>query len=263
MNRTWRIIAIAALSSAILAGILLALPNSGQAAPPVSINSCTTISTRGHYQIVADLTSSGDCITITASHVKLDLNGHTITGPSAASSASGILLVAINNVDIEGPGLITNFGVAINFEGADSSEVKDVTTTGNLFGFAVNRDFVTPNLNDFSNKNVFRGNTSTGNTVTGFTLNGADNNHLINNVASNNGTGIFIEDGTENQLKENTANGNSVHGIHIAGGSTKNSVRGNTAQTNTSFDLREDNTNCDNNVWMNNVFNTANQACIQ
>jgi parallel beta-helix repeat protein len=266
MNTTSRIIAVTALSSALLAGFLLALPSTGQAAAPVSISSCTTISTRGHYELVADLTSSGTCIKITASHVKLKLNGHTITGPSAATvDSSGIQLVAISHVDIEGPGVITNFGIAVDFEGADFSEVKDVTSTGNLFGFVLNRDFVTPNLNNFSEKNLFRGNTSTGNTIAGFTLNGATNNHLINNVASNNtGNGIFIEAGTENQLKENTANGNGVSGIVIADGSTGNSVRGNTAQSNSSaVDLADDNPNCDNNVWLNNVFNTANQTCIQ
>jgi len=265
MNRTWRIIAITALTSALLAGFLLGLPSTSQAAPPVSINSCTTISTHGHYELVADLTSSGTCIKITASHVKLKLNGHTITGPSAATvNSSGIQLVAISHVDIEGPGVITNFGIAVDFEGADFSEVKDVTASGNLFGFNFNRDFVTPNLDDFSNKNVFRGNTSTGNTIAGFTLNGASNNHLINNVGSNNtGNGIFIENGTENQLKENTTNGNGVAGIAIAVDSTGNSVRGNTAQSNSFVDLSDDNPSCDNNVWMSNVFNTSSQACIQ
>jgi len=265
MNRTSRIIAVTALGSAILAGLLFALPSTGQAAPPASINSCTTISTRGSYELVADLTSSGTCIKITASHVKLKLNGHTITGPSAATvDSSGIQLVAVSHVDIEGPGVITNFGIAVDFEGADRSEVKDVTATGNLFGLNLNRDFVTPNLDDFSNKNVFRGNTSTGNTIAGFTLNGASDNHLINNVASNNnGNGIFIENGTENQLKENTANGNAVAGIAIAAGSTDNGVRGNTAQSNSFVDLADDNPNCDNNVWTNNVFNTASKTCIQ
>jgi len=80
---------------------------------------------------------------------------------------------------------------------------------------------------------------------------------------NNNGNGIFIENGTENQLKENTANGNAVAGIAIAAGSTDNGVRGNTAQSNSFVDLADDNPNCDNNVWTNNVFNTASKTCIQ
>jgi parallel beta-helix repeat protein len=298
-------IARTAFNLAILAGLLLALPGTGQASPPLQINSCTTINTRGHYELVANLTSSVACIKITASHVHLKLNGHTITflapppppppadGPTSDSPATdgpaGILVVGVSHVDIEGPGIITGFGRGVDFEGVDSSEVKGVTSTGNFFGFVVNRDFATPDLNNLSEKNWFRDNISSGNNSHGFTLNGASNNNFINNVASNNlGNRILLFDGNENQLKVNTANGNAGagiraegggastghtltdntangngFGIQILGGSTGNSVKGNTALTNLSFDLLDGNATCDNNVWMSNVFNTANQTCIQ
>src|SRR5580765_4234837 len=124
MNSTCRTIKRTALSLAILGGLLLALPSTGQAAPPTPINSCTTINTPGPYSLVADLTSSVDCIRINASNVDLKLNGHTITGPSGASAGpSGILVVGQTMVDIQGPGVITNFGSGVNFEGVDFSEV--------------------------------------------------------------------------------------------------------------------------------------------
>jgi hypothetical protein len=85
MKLTWKIIGRTAFSLAILSGLLLALPGTGQASPPTAINSCTTINTSGHYELVADLTSSDTCIRITASHVDLKLNGHTITGPDGSS----------------------------------------------------------------------------------------------------------------------------------------------------------------------------------
>ena len=260
MNSTWRIIAIAALSSALVAGILFALPSKGQAAASVSINSCTTISSPGHYELVANLTSAVTCISINASHVKLKLNGHTITGPSGGSDgASGITVVGVTHVDIEGPGVITNFGRGVDFGGVDFSEVKGVTAIGNFFGFIVNGI-----PNNRSEKNWFRGNTATGNNQHGFTQNGASDNNFLNNVASNNGAnGFEVLDGTSSQLKENTTNGNGGAGIRLGTGSIGNSVRGNTAQSNSSVDLADDNPNCDNNVWMSNVFNTANQACIQ
>ena len=289
MKNRWRTITVMVSSLGILTALLVALPWTGQAAPPVSINSCTTISTPGHYELVADLTSFTTCIRITASHVHLKLNGHTITGPFAGvDGTQGIQVVGVTKVDIEGPGVITNFGRGIDFEGVDFSEVKGVTSTGNFHGIVVQRDFVTPNLDNLSEKNWFRGNTSTGNAHHGFTLNGTSENNFVNNTASNNGeSGIFLFNGTGNQVKVNTTNGNGTGGIIAVGGgastghsitdntaignnvgirlengSTGNSVKGNTAQSN-SLDLRDDNTNCDNNVWMNNIFTSKNQACIE
>jgi hypothetical protein len=49
----------------------------------------------------------------------------------------------------------------------------------------------------------------------------------------------------------------------ILSGSTGNSVKGNTVQSNNATDLVDDNSACDNNTWRDNVFNTANQTCIQ
>jgi parallel beta-helix repeat (two copies) len=281
--RGFKTVATTAFSLTILIGLLFPLTKIGQADPPVSINSCQTITTRGHYKLVADLTSFDTCITVNASHVHLDLNGHTITGPfNFADGPSGIMVVGVTHVDINGPGVITNFGRGVDFEGVDFSEVKDVTSTSNFFGFVVNRD----SNNNLSEKNWFRGNTSTANNQHGFTMNGASDNNFLNNVASNNGAlGILIVDGSANQLKsnttngngqvginaggagghtvnDNTANGNGIVGILLPGGSTGNSVKGNTAQSNVSVDLRDDNANCDNNVWMSNIFTTANQPCI-
>jgi parallel beta-helix repeat protein len=268
---------------------LLVLPVTSHASQPIEINSCTTITASGDYKLVADLTAPGDCITVDASKVDLDLNGHSLTGPGQGSNASGILIVNETKVDIKGPGVVTNFSFGINFEGVDHSEVKGVTATGNRFGFIVNRDFATPDLNNLSEHNWFRDNTVTGNNQHGFTLNGASNNNLVGNVASNNGVfGIFLFDGTGNQIKanttngngadgiragqgistehtikDNTANGNGLSGIRLLSGSTGNSVKGNTAQSNNATDLVDDNSACDNNTWMHNVFNIANQACIQ
>lgn len=64
--------------------------------------------------------------------------------------------------DIKGSGAVTNFTFGFNFQGVDSSEVRDVTVSGNRFGFVVNGDFVTPDLNNLSEENWFRNNTATG-----------------------------------------------------------------------------------------------------
>jgi YVTN family beta-propeller protein/parallel beta-helix repeat protein len=255
---------------------------------PTQISGCTTINFPGHYDVVANLTSSSTCIRINASHVKLNLNGHTITGPSGAvdNTQAGILVVGQTKVEIDGPGLITNFGRGVDFEGVDFSDVIGVTATGNFFGFSVNRDFATPNLTNLSEKNSFSDNTATGNNQHGFSVNGGSNNNFLNNVASSNGfEGILLADGTGNQLKGNTTNGNGEIGIEADGASTGHSIRGNTANgnlagivlfngstgntvkgnttlNNLALDLFDENANCDSNIWTNNVFNIANQACI-
>src|SRR5262249_9879245 len=156
-------------------------------------------------------TSTGTCITISASNVSLDLNGHSITGPSGGGDGtSGITSAGQTKLTIKGAGVISNFGRGVDFEGVDGSEVRGVTVSGNFFGFVVNRDFVTPNLSNLSEGNLFRFNTATGNAQHGFTINGGSNNSFLNNVASNNGAaGILLAVGTGNQFRFNTAQGNA------------------------------------------------------
>jgi parallel beta-helix repeat protein len=277
MNKnTSKRIATPILLGTILSALILAFSETSNAAPPIAINSCTEINTSGNYKLVADLTSESNCITIFASNVNLRLDGHTITGAGANTLWSGILIVGQTNVNIKGPGVITNFAFGVHFSGTDSSEVTDVTATNNSHGFV---------LTDFAEENSFRRNTATGNVSRGFFLEGASNNSFLSNVASNNEFGFILGDGTGNHLKENTTNGNSVMGIEIVGetstahtienntangnvlfgihlgGSTGNNVNGNTALNN-STDLVDDSIACDNNIWTNNVFNTANQTCI-
>jgi parallel beta-helix repeat protein len=288
-TRAFKIFASTTINLTVGLVFLLVLPVTSQASHPIEINSCATITASGDYKLVADLAASGDCIKVEASKVDLDLNGHTVTGPGQGSDASGIIIVNETKVDIRGPGVVTNFSFGINFQGVARSEVKGVTATGNRFGFVVNRDFVTPDLNHLSEQNWFRENTATGNNQHGFTVSGGSNNNFVGNVASNNGgVGIFLFDDTGSQvkanttngngedgiragqgistghtIKDNTANGNGVAGVRLLAGSTGNSVKGNTAQSNNVTDLIDENSACDNNTWMHNIFNTANQACIQ
>ncbi|HKG59325.1 MAG TPA: right-handed parallel beta-helix repeat-containing protein [Pyrinomonadaceae bacterium] len=186
-KRALKTIARVAFGLTTLTALLLVLPQTSQSSQPININSCTTINSPGQYRLVADLTFNADpyddlpisstCITIGASNVDLNLNGHTITGPGGGSDGTaGISVTAKTMVDIKGPGVISSFGRGIDFDGVTSSDVKQVTATGNFFGFVVNNN---------SQGNLFRENTSTGNAQHGFMLNGAINNSFLNNVASN------------------------------------------------------------------------------
>jgi len=226
-------------------GFLLALPGSAFSAGPKTINSCTTISERGIYVLAADLTSTGTCIKIRASDVYLALMGHIISGTSgSAAGTSAIEVVAVTNVTIVGPGGVRNFGSGVNFEGVHASRVSNVTSAGNFMGFNVNADFVTPNPANLSQHNNFVGNVSVGNNQHGFSLNGASNNTFVENNASGNGSiGIYVYAGTGNLIEYNTAISND-------------------SLSNGSFDLDDNNPNCDSDTWANNTFLTANQTCI-
>jgi hypothetical protein len=50
------------------------------AASPTMLNNCQTISSPGNYQLSSNLSASGDCFTITASNVSIDLKGHSLMG---------------------------------------------------------------------------------------------------------------------------------------------------------------------------------------
>ena len=83
------------------------------------------------------------CISFGADHVKLRLNGHTITGPvtplpTDAMYGVGIEAIDRTDVKIEGPGIIQHFerwGILIGLTGHPSSEVtvKKVTAYHNCW----------------------------------------------------------------------------------------------------------------------------------
>lgn len=88
------------------------------------------------------------CISFGADHIKLRLNGHTITGPVTpptgcslpSDSMFGVGIEAIDRIDvkIEGPGIIQHFerwGILIGLTGHPSSEVtvKKVTAYRNCW----------------------------------------------------------------------------------------------------------------------------------
>src|ERR1044072_6051707 len=94
-----QIIARAAFGLTVLTALLLILQQTSQSSQPIDLNGCTTINSPGQYRLVANLTfnagpadlpSSSTCLTIGASNVDLNLNGHTITGPGGgADGAAG------------------------------------------------------------------------------------------------------------------------------------------------------------------------------
>ncbi|HET7324469.1 MAG TPA: NosD domain-containing protein [Halococcus sp.] len=170
------------------------------------IDSCTTIDSPGTYTLTTDLTAdSGDCVRITASHVTLSGNGHTIDGGGS--------------------------GVGVSVSGSDT--LTDVTVKGvRTEGFT--RGILFRNVNS----GMIAGNTVTGATE-GITLLGSDSNTVTNNVAKQNALGIELRKSDNNVIRENTANDNK-YGLHIERASSNNRFVGDTAVGNSLWDFYSD-----------------------
>jgi parallel beta-helix repeat protein len=120
------------------------------------------------------------------------------------------------------------------------------------------------------------------NTVRGSGLEGisifatATQNELVNNTVVSNGfhsqghrkgDGIRVF-GDDNLIKKNFAGGNAANGIgvNVTGGTntlTGNRSFDNARQDATAFDLNDGSTDCDNNAWNRNTFDTKGRDCIE
>ncbi len=95
-------------------------------------------------QLTGDVTctvTGAACLTITASHITLDLNGYTITGQAdpltgcngtSTGGESGITSTGRTGITIRGPGIVQRFrAFGISFANATASTVTHVTTSTN------------------------------------------------------------------------------------------------------------------------------------
>lgn len=227
---------------------------------PMPVTSCgTVITVAGKYILANNLVScSGTGVLIQTSNVTLLLNGYTISAQVPSFFVAGVAVGdGTTNVSVLGPGVITNYGVGLAL-GSSSSVVANVTATQNINGFDISPV-----------SSVVQGNTATANINTGFAVHGKGNVVRGNDSSSNGGSGFVVEEGIGNEIRGNTANANSQDGILVDTSSIGNTIRGNTALGNntsggTFYDLKDNNANCDSNIWQGNDFVTVppNQSCI-
>jgi hypothetical protein len=88
---------------------------------PIQIEKCQTISKPGSYKLVRNLTTTGDCLVITASFVTIDLAGFTISGPGGDNFARGILAdtLGITGTTVRN-GSISGFGAGVALSDGNS-----------------------------------------------------------------------------------------------------------------------------------------------
>jgi hypothetical protein len=257
-----------------------------------------TITTPGTYILTADIGASapcpGDGIDIAVSNVKLMLNGHAITGNGGASYnnfGSGITICAtppscqgtgrLNNIQVQGNGLIQQFGGGVYLQNIDNSEIQQIVMTSNFEGIGsthstnlqLTRNVVTTSLygiyvyldaSDDIQRNELAGNSG----GSGVTVQLGGDNQIHDNNVSGGGSagvaGILVQSSSGNEIFNNNLLGNAG-GIFIFNQyatSGNNSIRNNASEGNFYYDLLDDNASCGTNVWKNNTFFSANRTCI-
>jgi parallel beta-helix repeat protein len=201
---------------------LAARPAMVQGATPIS--GPTTITAPGSYVVTANFQGS---ILINASHVDLNLMGHTITvfrgyRSTAVGVANGATNVSIENGTVAGQR--ATFGILLS--GGGGCSVSNMTITG-ITGTAIY-----------------------------FSDGGGD--VISGNTCLNNNYAMYVTS-PSNTITGNVCKGNNA-GIDV--GSNGNTIENNTALNNLWIDLADANPTCGSNLWAGNTFHTASQSCI-
>ena len=208
-------------------------------ATDLSGNISMTVTITEDSQLVGDVTctvplslaGANPCIAFGADHIKLRLNGHTITGavanpptgcslPSDSSFGVGIEANGRTDVKIAGPGVIQKFQRwGILLFSSDHITVRKVT----------------------ANRNCWSGMQTIGTSESDF-----EEDVWVNNAAGSNGApcgGICLVNSNKNVMRKSTfygngsidyANGNVDFGIGFEGSSSENRVRENDIGGNTN-----------------------------
>ncbi len=234
-----------------------------------AITDCGTVITdSGRYFLANDLKECPDfAISIAASHVQVDLRGHTIQAGGNVIAASGGDL-GLSDLDLIGPGTITGGdGAGISFGNVHHSRVHGLVVIRNRFGMTLNSGDFTSDatvMATVSTDNEIRDNVITGNAFHGITVNGGDDNKFIHNNLSNNGSnGLFLFAASNNVARENTADVNGGSGIDTGTAGSGNTILNNIALGNNGPDLKDENGDCIHNTWTNNSFGSNAPACLQ
>jgi parallel beta-helix repeat protein len=112
--------------------------------------------------------------------------------------------------------------------------------------------------NVISKNKIFRSNFS------GMLSVACDDFHIRDNVIISNGeVGIVVVDNSTNgEVSGNTVFSNGLEGIFVSSGSDNNIIYGNRAMGNSDFDLYDDDGNCDDNIWDDNIGIEVNVDCV-
>jgi len=152
------------------------VPTSYAQSPPITLT--------GDFTLTSDITFAGTGFIVDADNITIDLNGHTITGPSSGFNI-GVSIDRHNGVTVKN-GTITGFAFGIILTVVEDNHIKGINITSNteegiFLGFgSIN--------NEFEHINVTR---TTGNGI--FLRFDSDNNHFEHINVTSNRNGIVLD----------------------------------------------------------------------
>ncbi len=239
-----------------------------------------SINSAGVYTVAQDLSfaaGGGDCLSINAKNVVLNLNGHNITGPGKSSNAAGVHVRKVATVTVEGQGTASQHAIL----------------SGWYYG-----------IENDGNAVLIQNVDVTGNNAAGVFFFKAGNSELVNfNASNNSGYGVWLRAGSNIQIGSGTTSANQSDGVflgcvgngkggclggggkansnYVYGVTTTNNGGGGitvqfnsdfnqigtcTASGNTGSDLIDRNpgaNNCAHDLWYANTAGSVNKSCIQ
>ena len=170
----------------------------------------------GNLRLDHDLVCAGDGLIVGADGIRVDLNGHSITG---SGIGTGIVVVGRTDVTIEG-GVVQNFAVAIRLNDATGVVIRH----GEFAGNGELLDMQAGTIGNSIKENVFRDST-----VRAIMLRGnVRDNEIKNNTLIGNRLGILVFAGADNEIKDNFVSGSSLAGIRLNVFATGNVIKDNT-----------------------------------
>jgi len=239
-----------------------------------------SINSAGVYTLAQDLTfaaGGGDCLTVNAKNVVLNLNGHNITGPGQASNGAGVHVKKVSTVTVEGQGtasqraIVSGWRYGIENDG-NAVLIENVDLTGNT---GAGMFFFQAGSSELVNFNA------SNNSGFGVWLRAGSNIQIGSGTASlNNSDGIFIGcigngkggcsggggKANSNYVYGVTATNNGGGGITVQFNGDFNQIGTCTASGNTGNDLVDRNpgaNGCAHDLWYANHADSVNKSCIQ
>ncbi len=183
-------------------------------------NDLCGVTITGNLKLNHDLACAGNGLIVGADAIKLDLNGHTITG---SGTGAGINVTGRTDVSIFG-GIIRNFGA-----GVLTNMSTEIVIEGNQF--EANVDGV--DLQAGSRGNTIRQNDFRNNLSRGIMIRGESTDHVIrHNTFAGNRVGILVFAGVNNTVKDNLVSAGTLAGIRINTFATGNLILRNTVTSN-------------------------------
>jgi len=169
-----------------------------------SVSKCGSLDDSGNYKLTADLSSSGDCITVQTSYAILDCQGHTIRG-----------------ANFQGYGIAVRKYGLLNGSTPAYVEIKNCNVSGYRYGIwveagknlVVHDNNVSNNYDDTdsSRYGIFLGMVEGG----GIRFNATTDSFILANTTTTQAIGIDVRTSSNIKVQGNISSNNSAWGINL------------------------------------------------